>query len=114
MIIYLISCTCGVQYVGKTTREFRRRVGEHLGDIRNKRDTAVSRHIWQNHNGDANNICFQGIDKILTSKRRGNIEKMILQKESYWICTLKTITHNGLNEQLHYGCFIYADTFITT
>lgn len=44
-IIYLMSCSCGTQYVGKTTREFRWRLGEHLGDVRHQRDTAVSHHM---------------------------------------------------------------------
>ncbi|XP_075208170.1 uncharacterized protein LOC142313072 [Anomaloglossus baeobatrachus] len=44
-VIYLITCNCPLNYIGKTKREFRKRIGEHLGDIRNARDTPVSRHV---------------------------------------------------------------------
>ncbi|CAJ0945100.1 unnamed protein product [Ranitomeya imitator] len=33
-VVYVASCSCPKDYVGKTKREFRRRVGEHMGDIR--------------------------------------------------------------------------------
>lgn len=92
--------------MGKTTRELRRRVGEHLGDIRNRRDTAVARHVWQHHNGDATNLQFKGIEQVQWTKRRGDIDKRILQRETFWTFTLKTVVPEGLNEQLQFGCYI--------
>lgn len=57
-IIYLITCSCGIQYVEKTLREFRRRVGEHLGDIRLQRNTPVAQPMWTEHGGNAKSLKF--------------------------------------------------------
>lgn len=51
-VVYRARCSCNLEYVGKTTRQFRRRVGEHLGDIRHRRDTAIARHVHSEHGGD--------------------------------------------------------------
>lgn len=106
-LVYLISCTCGMQYVGKTGREFRRRIGEHLGDVRNHRDTAVSRHLWQQHGGDISNIRFQGIERIQPSIRGGDTDRRILQREAFWIFTLQTSTPHGLNDQLNFPMSLF-------
>lgn len=106
LVIYRAKCLCGIEYVGKTTRQLRRRVGDHLGDIRHQRDTSIARHVWTNHKGDPNCIKFMAIDKIQPGPRRGDLDKALLQKESFWIFTLKTVTPGGLNEQLNYTCFI--------
>lgn len=105
-MIYRAICTCGLEYVGKTTRKFRRRVGEHLGDIRHQRDTAIAHHIWASHEGDPNALRFMAIDKIPPNLRRGDLDKVLLQKETFWIFTLKSVSPGGPNEQLTYTCFI--------
>lgn len=38
-VIYWVHCACGLEYVGKTSREVRRRIREHLGDIRHRCET---------------------------------------------------------------------------
>lgn len=105
-VIYLASCRCGLQYVGKTHREFRRRIGDHLGDIRNKRDTAISRHIRTMHDGDPRFISFQAIEHVSRGMRGGDWDRRILQRESFWIFELRTLCPQGLNEELSFNCFL--------
>lgn len=105
-VIYLCTCSCPQDYVGKTTRQFRRRIGEHLGDIKHKRDTSVARHCWEFHNGRTEDITFQVIEVILPSERRGNHDRLLLQKEVEWIHRLKSMKPMGLNESMQFGCFI--------
>lgn len=105
-VVYLITCSCGKQYVGKTLREFRRHIGEHLGDVRHNRDTPVARHVWTEHGGDPKCLQFQGIYLVLPSQRHGNLDRTLLQKESHWIFQLKTVAPKGMNKQLNYSCFI--------
>lgn len=91
--------------MGKTLREFRRRVGEHLGDIRHNRDTPIARHVWIEHGGNPKCLQFKGSDTIRPSPRGGDIDRLILQRESFWIFWLQTVTPNGLNEQLNFICY---------
>lgn len=47
-VICLATCTCQLDYVRKTRRELRRRIGEHLGNIHREVDTpflAILRNI---------------------------------------------------------------------
>lgn len=45
-VIYKARCVCSLEYVGKITRELRRRIGEHFGEIRHQHNTSLARHIW--------------------------------------------------------------------
>lgn len=106
-VIYRAQCNCGLSYIGKTTQEFRRRVGEHLGEILNQRDTPIARHTWSHHNGDTQQIKFMGIDHIILTNREGDIDRLILQRETWWIFKLGTMSPNGLNKQMDFTCYIY-------
>jgi hypothetical protein len=45
-LVYMLTCTtCYQQYVGQTKRQFKIRIGEHLADIRHKRETPVALHF---------------------------------------------------------------------
>lgn len=90
-VIHKAHGSLGVEYMGKTTHELRRRVGEHLGYIRHQHDTPLSRHIWKHYHGDINNLCFQLINLIQPSVRKGDFNRLILQKECYWIFKLYTV-----------------------
>lgn len=105
-VIYKATCICGKEYIGKTIREFRRRVGEHLGDIRHERDTPLARHLWACQNGSSTDLKIMVIDHVRSTVRRSNFQKLLLQRETSWIHTLRTMTPNGLNEQLLFNCFL--------
>lgn len=105
-VVYLCTCECPLSYVGKTKRQLRRRIGEHLGDIRHGRDTPLARHVNEIHGGDPKKISFKVIEVIRPSERRGDWNKVILQKEVQWIHRLRTLEPLGLNDQMHFGCFI--------
>ncbi|KAM4038417.1 uncharacterized protein ACNLHF_016739 [Anomaloglossus baeobatrachus] len=105
-VIYVAICTCPLNYIGKTKRELRKRIGEHLGDIRNERDTSISRHIRQVHGGDLNSISFKIIEVVPEPIRKGNWNKILLQRESRWIYRFDCVHPKGLNEQLTFGCFL--------
>ena len=86
--IYCITCTsCDQRYVGQSSRPLRRRIGEHLNDIRRHRDTPVSAHF---------NIC--GISFFsFTALERVPAERQRLTKEAMWIERLHTTAPNGIN-----------------
>lgn len=52
-----------MEYIGETIHQFRRRVGEHLGDVHHKHDTPLSLHLWICENGEVRHLRFMAIDQ---------------------------------------------------
>lgn len=105
-MIYRAVCPCGLEYIGKTSREFRRRIGEHIRDIRLKNDKPIARHMRHFHPDNTLDIHFIGIDIVRRPERRGNWDVLILQREMEWIFRLDTVHPKGLNENINFNCFI--------
>ncbi|MEE6523881.1 hypothetical protein FKM82_022987 [Ascaphus truei] len=105
-VIYFITCNCGKRYVGKTTRQLRRRVLEHINSIKHSAETSVARHVTQCHDGDINAIKFMGIYQLKCPMRGGNTDQSLLRIEAEWIYKLKTRSPNGLNEGFTFTPFI--------
>ncbi|XP_056380387.1 uncharacterized protein LOC130275860 [Hyla sarda] len=105
-VIYVGTCTCPLQYIGKTKRSFKKRIREHVCDIQNRRDTPVSLHMWAKHGGDTRCISFCAMEVIRKSPRGGEWDRRILQKESEWIFRMRSVSPFGLNERLTYSCFL--------
>lgn len=105
-VVYLAKCTCPKNYVGKTKREFRRYILDHVGDIRNRRDTSLTTHVWEYHDGDPKSITFCAMELVRPSPRGGDWDSRILQKESRWMYRIRSMSPLGINEQLSFNCFI--------
>lgn len=105
-VVYMAMCNCPLLYIGKTIREFRRRVLEHVGDIDHSRDTPVALHMRTTHPRDLFVIPFWILEVIKKDERRGNVDHLLLQKEAAWIYRLKTMAPSGLNDQLSFCSFI--------
>ena len=105
-VVYLLKCPCGFCYIGKTKRELKTRIIEHKSNIRLKDEKSpVARHF----NKEKHEICtlrFQGIEVVNAPKRGGNRDRLLLQREAYWIHTLNTVFPKGLNEELILNCFL--------
>ncbi|KAM9296202.1 collagen alpha-1(XX) chain [Gastrophryne carolinensis] len=60
-------CPCNKKYVGKTIRELRIRIGEHLRDIKKRNEKSpVVEHFGVYHNGDPSGLRVCGIFKLET------------------------------------------------
>ncbi|OCT91964.1 hypothetical protein XELAEV_18015021mg, partial [Xenopus laevis] len=105
-VIYVMKCKCDLLYVGKTRREFRRRILEHVGYVRNKRNTTVANHINDMHKGDSAYMRFFAVEHIQQTTRIGDIDKKLLQSEAKWIYWLNTKAPNGLNEGFTFCPFL--------
>uniref|UniRef100_A0A8C5WH29 Reverse transcriptase domain-containing protein n=1 Tax=Leptobrachium leishanense TaxID=445787 RepID=A0A8C5WH29_9ANUR len=105
-VIYLITCVCKKQYVGKTYQQFKKRILEHINTVNNITETPISRLVWANHNGDPKCLTFQAIEAITIGPRRGDFDIILRRKESRWIYVLKTQFPNGLNEEFNYTPFL--------
>lgn len=105
-VVYLLKCPCGLFYIGKTIRELKTRISEHKSSIRNRDvKSSVARH-FNEFGHDMCSLRFQGIEFVSPLKRGGDRDKVILQREAFWIHTLQTEHPKGLNEELLLGCFL--------
>ncbi|OCT63367.1 hypothetical protein XELAEV_18044463mg [Xenopus laevis] len=105
-VIYIMSCERGKNYIGKTKREFRRRVLEHLGDVLHKRNTSVANHINESHEGDTSVMKFTGMEHIQSTTRIGDVNRKLLQCEAQWIYWCQSKSPNGLNEGFTFAQFL--------
>lgn len=105
-VVYLIRCPCGLAYVGKTTRELRTRISEHRSTIRTGDEKSpVAAHFKSaGHNVSA--LRYIGVERVDRSPRGGDRGKRLLQRETFWIHYLNTMSPNGLNEEFDIKPFL--------
>lgn len=105
-VVYLLTCPCGILYVGKTKRQLKTRIFEHKCSIRkNDEKSSVARH-FQSAGHDASMLKFMGLEMVHRSPRGGNRENHLLQREAWYIFNLNTCIPNGMNEELSLTCFL--------
>lgn len=64
-IIYLLKCTCGAFYVGKTNPSFHRRIMDHLYDISVGRlNKPTCRHEGLHHKNDSTEVTSRALEHI--------------------------------------------------
>uniref|UniRef100_A0A803J8T0 Reverse transcriptase domain-containing protein n=1 Tax=Xenopus tropicalis TaxID=8364 RepID=A0A803J8T0_XENTR len=108
-VVYIITCPCGLYYVGKTVNMLKERIGNHRSAISKalKEGTSiqpVARHFAQQRHPLPTFKCM-AIDQQLPLSRGGNRDLALLRRESRWIHTLDCVAPRGLNEMLPLGCF---------
>lgn len=105
-VVYLIKCPCGLAYVGKTCRALRTRISEHRSNIRcgDMRNPVAAHFKIAGHT-----VCslrYVGIEKVTRPPRGGDHERLLLQREAYYIHTLNTLAPYGLNEEFDIKPFL--------
>ncbi|CAJ0965397.1 unnamed protein product [Ranitomeya imitator] len=95
--VYLMSCPCGLMYVGETTMEVRQRISKHKSTIRtNLTDLPIPKHFSECRHS-VNQLRFRVIDGVPTLRRGGDRNLILKQKELRWISVLGTLQPKGLN-----------------
>ena len=90
-VVYLITCTkCKKQYVGQTSKSCETRFGQHIYYV-GKFMEATGTHFNLKGHTQAN-ISVTVIEKVTPCT-----PMFLLEREDYWIRTLKTKAPNGLN-----------------
>ncbi|OCT74273.1 hypothetical protein XELAEV_18033233mg, partial [Xenopus laevis] len=105
-VIYIMRCICNKLYVGKTRRQFRRRILEHVGDVRNKRNTSVAIHVNELHGGNVNTMKFFAVEHFQPTTRVGDIDTKLLQCEAKLIYWLNSRSPAGLNKSFTFKPFL--------
>ncbi|KAL2083743.1 hypothetical protein ACEWY4_021516 [Coilia grayii] len=82
-VIYVLTCPCGLMYVGQTKRNLKLRIAEHKAAIRNSNfDYAIARHYRDQGHGSAASLRFVGIEKVPPNPRGGQQDQTTSQKGS--------------------------------
>lgn len=106
-VTYLLSCPCGLQYVGRTTRALGVRLCEHGNRIKKGfKHHSLSNHFRLVHGKDPSGLTSCGIDRIEGHWRGGNLKRAISHNETQWIHRLRTMSPQGLNIELDLNCFL--------
>lgn len=114
-VVYMITCPCPKIYIGKTKRALKIRMGEHLRDIkrewvverREKREKRlVAKHFVQYHHGKTDELKVKGIYTLKLPARRGDFNRILLQKDKWWIYTLKSLEPLGMNTEQSMQSFL--------
>lgn len=97
-IVYLLTCPCGKQYVGRTIPLFATRVAEHINKIKNGHiKHTVSLHYSEFHNQDPKGTEFLVIDRFIPPWRGGATIRGVSRLETYWIYELQSHSPFGMN-----------------
>lgn len=95
-VIYMI--TCPKIYIGETKRPLKVRIGEHLREFNEKDpEKSLAKHFSNCHGGCTEGVRVKGIYVLTLPPRRGDFNRIFLQKEKWWIYRLKYIVSVGLN-----------------
>ena len=106
-VVYLVTCPCGKQYVGRTIRAFSVRVGEHVTKIiGGSTKHTVPRHYRECHARNPKGSQFLIIDKYVAPWRGGAKTRGVSRLEAYWIYELRTYVPYGLNVDWDINAFI--------
>lgn len=88
-VVYIVMCPCGLIYVGRTSRELKKQVREHVLGIRAAREETdiyklkpIARQFKLKHNCDPHSLQVWGINRILTNPHGGNMKLLLAQREA--------------------------------
>lgn len=98
-VIYLLECSCKLQYVGRTKMALRNRMNTHRHNVtKGFTKHSVSRHALTKHHCDFPEFNLIAIEQIPedVKDRFG----LLCRREMFWIFQLNTLTPLGLNESL--------------
>lgn len=89
-----------VWYMIQVPMELRRRILEHIGDISHQRDNSLAKHMTTVHAHEPYAVSFWVIEVVKMGERRGDLDRLLLQKETGWIFRLKSSAPSGLNDYM--------------
>lgn len=106
-VIYLITCQCGMQYVGRTVRTGCKRIGEHLSNIRKGfTEHSLSQHCTIHHHKDPSQLKVTIIEKFVPHWRGSDLKRTISRRETFWIYELRCFRPKGHNVEWDINAFI--------
>ena len=103
-VIYLLQCDlCNCQYIGKSETPFNIRLNNHRKDVSSINAIPACKHFNKpahNFNTHAKFTIIEKLEKTVNVNKE-TLTKRLKQRENFWIKRLKTLTPNGLNQELN-------------
>lgn len=97
-VVYYMECDCKAFCVEKTKRPFFHRIRDHVSLVMKKKtETPISRHMGLFHSFQVSKMKFFALEHVPIHERGGDVDKILLQRETKWIHTLSATSHPGLN-----------------
>lgn len=106
-VIYRLDCSCGAFYIGRTKRRLKDRFSEHKYAIRTQNPNyPMAQHFKSLGHTNINQLTVMAIEVIPPNIRGGDRLKLLSQRETYWIVTLKATQYPGINDDLDFSVFL--------
>ena len=103
-LIYLLECNiCNIQYVGKSETTFNIRLNNHKKDVKDPNAVPADKHFTLPGHDFNKNAKFTLIEKLTNTNKVATetLKERLKNGENFWIIKLRTLTPNGLNQELN-------------
>lgn len=93
-------------YVGKTKRPFFHTIRDHVKLVSGKEfESPISCRMELYHQFDATKMTFFALEHIPTNERGGDVDRLLLRRETKLIFNLSATKYPGLNDALSFKPF---------
>ena len=103
-LIYLLECNiCNIQYVDKSETTFNIRLNNHRKDVKDPNALPADKHFTLPGHDFNKNAKFTLIEKLTNTNKVATetLRERLKHRENFWIIKLRTLTPNGLNQELN-------------
>ena len=103
-LIYLLECNiCNIQDVGKSETTFNIRLNNHRKDVKDPNPLPADKHFTLLGHDFNKNAKFTLIEKLTNTNKVATetLRERLKNRENSWIIKLRTLTPNGLNQELN-------------
>ena len=94
---------CNIQYVGKSETTFTICLNNHRKDVKDPNALRADKHFTLPGHDCNKNAKFTLIEKLTNTNKVATetLKERLKNRESFWIIKLRTLTPNGLNQELN-------------
>ena len=94
---------CKIQYVGKSETSFNIRLSNHRKDIKKPNAIEACKHFNNNEHTFSKHGKFIIIEQLrnINTTPTETLKLRLKERENFWIKKLKTLTPQGLNQELN-------------
>ena len=103
-LIYLLECNiCNIQYLGKSETTFNIRFNNHRKDVKDPNALPADKNLTLPGHDFNKDSKFTYIEKLTNTNKVATktLKERLKNRENFWIIKLKTLTLNGLNQDLN-------------
>lgn len=106
-VVFILECSCSLQYIGRTKRPLWKRLRVHVQNIKpGFQKHSVSRHFAEVHRKNPTELKFWAIEKHKPHWIGSHKIRELSKMESKWIYEINCFAPLGLNIDFNLNCFI--------